>query len=118
RPRRRGRSGRRARRRRRHDVAQPGDRGRARAPRTRSSRVNPLTIIPVAGIGAIRPGDEIAVAVAEAAEAQGTPLATNDCLVVTQKIVSKAEGRLPPLDPLDREARRRLVAAGWATSVG
>ena len=29
--------------------------------------------------------------------------------MVTQKIVSKAEGRLVQLDPLDRDARRRLV---------
>jgi coenzyme F420-0:L-glutamate ligase/coenzyme F420-1:gamma-L-glutamate ligase len=68
-----------------------------------------LTIIPVSGIGEIHPGDEIAALVADAARAQGTPLADGDCLVVTQKIVSKAEGRLVRLDPLDRDARRRLV---------
>jgi coenzyme F420-0:L-glutamate ligase/coenzyme F420-1:gamma-L-glutamate ligase len=68
-----------------------------------------LSIIPVAGIGEIGRGDEIAELVADAARAQGTPLADRDCLVVTQKIVSKAEGRLVPLDPLDRDARRRLV---------
>ena len=32
-----------------------------------------------------------------------------DCLVVTQKIVSKAEGRLVDLDPDDIAARHRLV---------
>ena len=68
-----------------------------------------LTIIPVSGVGEIHPGDEIAALVADAARAQGTPLADGDCLVVTQKIVSKAEGRLVRLDPLDRDARRRLV---------
>jgi coenzyme F420-0:L-glutamate ligase / coenzyme F420-1:gamma-L-glutamate ligase len=68
-----------------------------------------LTIIPVEGIGEIHPGDEIAEVVANAADAQGTPLGNGDCLVVTQKIVSKAEGRLVQLDPLDRDARRRLV---------
>jgi coenzyme F420-0:L-glutamate ligase/coenzyme F420-1:gamma-L-glutamate ligase len=71
--------------------------------------VTPLTIIPVTGIGEIRPDDEIAELVADAARAQGTPLADGDCLVVTQKVVSKAEGRLVELDPLDRDARRRLV---------
>jgi coenzyme F420-0:L-glutamate ligase/coenzyme F420-1:gamma-L-glutamate ligase len=69
----------------------------------------PLTIVPVSGIGEIREGDELAELIADAARAQGTPLADGDCLVVTQKIVSKAEGRLVPLDPLDRDARRRLV---------
>lgn len=68
-----------------------------------------LSIIPIAGIGEIRPGDEIAALIATAATAQATPLLDGDCLVVTQKIVSKAEGRLVELDPLDRDARRRLV---------
>jgi coenzyme F420-0:L-glutamate ligase / coenzyme F420-1:gamma-L-glutamate ligase len=69
----------------------------------------PLSIIPIARIGEIHSGDEIAALVVEAANAQQTPLENGDCLVVTQKIVSKAEGRLVPLDPLDLDARRRLV---------
>jgi len=71
--------------------------------------VTALSITPITGIGEIRPGDEIADVIVSAAAAQGTPLADRDCLVVTQKIVSKTEGRLVPLDPLDRDARRRLV---------
>jgi coenzyme F420-0:L-glutamate ligase/coenzyme F420-1:gamma-L-glutamate ligase len=68
-----------------------------------------LSIIPLEGIGEIRPGDELAVHIADAARVQGTPLADGDCLVVTQKIVSKAEARLVPLDPDDLAARRALV---------
>ena len=68
-----------------------------------------LSVVPIAGIGVIRAGDELADLIARAAADQGTPLADRDCLVVTQKIVSKAEGRMVPLDPLDRDARRRLV---------
>lgn len=68
-----------------------------------------LEIIPVTGIGEIRRGDEIASHVASAAAAAGSPLEDSDCLVVTQKIVSKAEGRLVPLDHADRDARLRLV---------
>jgi coenzyme F420-0:L-glutamate ligase/coenzyme F420-1:gamma-L-glutamate ligase len=49
------------------------------------------------------------VLIAEAARSQGTPLHDADCLVVTQKIVSKAEDRLVPLDPDDLDARRALV---------
>jgi coenzyme F420-0:L-glutamate ligase/coenzyme F420-1:gamma-L-glutamate ligase len=71
--------------------------------------VNPLTIIPVEGIGEIRPGDELAVLIAEASRAQGTPLADRDCIVVTQKVVSKAEGRIVALDHDDLAARRALV---------
>ena len=68
-----------------------------------------LTIIPIRGIPEIAAGDEIATLVAEAASRQKTPLADGDCLVVTQKIVSKAEDRLVPLDPDDAAARRALV---------
>ncbi|HUI48161.1 MAG TPA: coenzyme F420-0:L-glutamate ligase [Acidimicrobiia bacterium] len=76
-----------------------------------------LSVIPIAGIGEIRPGDEIAVAVAAAARAQETPLLDGDCLVVTQKIVSKAENRLVPLDPDDIEARKSLVESESARIV-
>jgi coenzyme F420-0:L-glutamate ligase/coenzyme F420-1:gamma-L-glutamate ligase len=68
-----------------------------------------LQIIPIAGIGEIRPGDELAVLIADAAQQQGTPLADRDCIVVTQKVVSKAENRLVPLDGDDLDARRELV---------
>ena len=68
-----------------------------------------LSILPIGGIGEIHPGDELADLIVDAATAQQTPLADGDCLVVTQKVVSKAEGRLVPLDPLDLDARRRLV---------
>ena len=70
-----------------------------------------LTLIPVTGVPEVRPGDELAVLVDTAAREQGTPLVDGDCLVITQKVVSKAEGRLVPLDAEDREARRRLVDA-------
>jgi coenzyme F420-0:L-glutamate ligase/coenzyme F420-1:gamma-L-glutamate ligase len=68
-----------------------------------------LSIVPINGIGEIRPGDELAALIVDAATAQQTPIADGDCLVVTQKVVSKAEDRLVPLDPLDLDARRRLV---------
>ena len=68
-----------------------------------------LSIIPIAGIGEIRPGDELAAFVARAASEQGDALRDGDCLVVTQKVVSKAENRLVPLDPDDLDARRALV---------
>lgn len=68
-----------------------------------------LTILPVEGIGEIRPGDELAVVIAEAAIAQGTPIVDRDCVVVTQKVVSKAEGRIVALDPDNLDARRAVV---------
>jgi coenzyme F420-0:L-glutamate ligase/coenzyme F420-1:gamma-L-glutamate ligase len=68
-----------------------------------------LSIVPIGGIGEIKPGDELAQLILDAAIAQETPLENSDCLVVTQKVVSKAEGRLVALDPLDLDARRKLV---------
>ncbi|SDQ88788.1 coenzyme F420-0:L-glutamate ligase [Thermostaphylospora chromogena] len=49
-----------------------------------------ITITGVAGIGEVRPGDDIAALIAEA----GADLADGDIVVVTSKIVSKAEGRI------------------------
>jgi coenzyme F420-0:L-glutamate ligase len=68
-----------------------------------------LTVIAVESIGEIRAGDELAVLIADAAVNQGTPLLDGDCVVVTQKVVSKAEGRMVELDPEDLDARRALI---------
>jgi coenzyme F420-0:L-glutamate ligase/coenzyme F420-1:gamma-L-glutamate ligase len=73
--------------------------------------VGALTIIPIEGIPAIHPGDPLGELITTAATGQGTPLADRDCIVVTQKIVSKAEGRLVPLDHEDLAARREIVEA-------
>ena len=70
-----------------------------------------LTIVPIVGIGEIHPGDELAVVIAQAGTDAGTPVLDGDCVVVTQKVVSKAENRLVPLDPDDLDARRALVEA-------
>jgi coenzyme F420-0:L-glutamate ligase/coenzyme F420-1:gamma-L-glutamate ligase len=51
-----------------------------------------ITLIPIEGIGEISPGDEIADLLLAHAE-----LANFDVLVITQKAVSKAEGRLVPV---------------------
>jgi coenzyme F420-0:L-glutamate ligase / coenzyme F420-1:gamma-L-glutamate ligase len=63
-----------------------------------------ISLVPVEGIPEVRPGDELAELVLAAARLQDY-----DVLVITQKVVSKAEGRLVPLDPADLAARRRLV---------
>ena len=62
-----------------------------------------LRILPLRGIGEVRPGDDLAELIADAAAAHGPALADGDILVVTSKIVSKAEGRLVPVTG-DREA--------------
>jgi coenzyme F420-0:L-glutamate ligase/coenzyme F420-1:gamma-L-glutamate ligase len=70
-----------------------------------------LHVFPVDGIAEIVPGDTLGPLILAATREQATPLATGDCLVVTQKIVSKAEGRLVELDQADFAARREVIAA-------
>lgn len=64
----------------------------------------PLSIIPVTGIPEVRPGDELADLIAAA-----VGLADGDVVVVTQKVVSKAEGRLVEVDPDDPVSHKELV---------
>ena len=63
-----------------------------------------LSVIPVGGMPEVRPGDNLAELILERAT-----LAEGDVVVVTQKVVSKAEGRLEALDPDDPRARTALV---------
>lgn len=52
-----------------------------------------LQVVGVAGLPEIVPGTDLATVIHAAAAAEGTPLLDGDVLVVTSKIVSKAEGR-------------------------
>lgn len=64
----------------------------------------------VEGIGEIRPGDQLGDIIADACAAPPNgPLADGDVLVVTQKVVSKAEGRLVPVDADDPLSHKQLV---------
>ena len=63
-----------------------------------------ISLIPVEGIPEVAGGDEIADLVLAAAD-----LADYDVLVVTQKVVSKAEGRLVALADESMDARRQLI---------
>jgi len=49
----------------------------------------------------VQAGDDLASQIMDAAQLQGTPIETGDILVVTQKIVSKAEGRVVRIDSVD-----------------
>ena len=71
-----------------------------------------MRLFPVRGIGEIRPGDDLSEVVARAvrpATPGGPALADGDVVVVTQKIVSKAEGRLVAVDHDDPSAKVALV---------
>ncbi len=66
-----------------------------------------LEIVPVEGVGEVRPGDDLSRLLAKAAP----DLADGDVLVVTQKVVSKAEAQLVPIDPNDPESKAKIVEA-------
>jgi coenzyme F420-0:L-glutamate ligase/coenzyme F420-1:gamma-L-glutamate ligase len=75
-----------------------------------------LEILPVYGIGDVRPGADLAALIATAAPW----LADGDVLVVTSKIVSKAEGRLvevPAAGPERDAAREDVLTAETARPV-
>ena len=57
-----------------------------------------IEVFGLTGMPEFLPGDSVAAAILASAEAQSTPLHNGDVLVVTQKIVSKAEGRLVDLN--------------------
>ena len=68
-----------------------------------------LSVTPLEGIGEVTRGTDLAAEVARAARDCGCALADGDVVVVTQKIVSKAEDRLVPVDPDDPLSHKPLV---------
>jgi coenzyme F420-0:L-glutamate ligase / coenzyme F420-1:gamma-L-glutamate ligase len=67
-----------------------------------------ISILPVEGLPEIGEGDDLAALIAERAE-----LADGDVLVVAQKVVSKAEGRVVRLDEVEpSEQARELAGTG------
>lgn len=69
-----------------------------------------LTAWGIAGIGEIVAGDQLGDIIVEACAAEPNgPLLDGDVLVVTQKIVSKAEGRMVAIDPEDPLSHKALV---------
>ncbi|HSK92993.1 MAG TPA: coenzyme F420-0:L-glutamate ligase [Candidatus Angelobacter sp.] len=72
-----------------------------------------VELVALDGIGEVQPGDDVALLTTKAAEATGLSLADDDVVVVTQKIVSKAEGRLVQLASVEPSDFAREWAARW-----
>ena len=67
-----------------------------------------IEVVPVEGLPEIGEGDDLAALVAERAR-----LEDGDVVVVAQKVVSKAEGRVVRLAEVEASARARALAGGW-----
>jgi coenzyme F420-0:L-glutamate ligase / coenzyme F420-1:gamma-L-glutamate ligase len=70
-----------------------------------------LRIVPIRAIGEISPGIDLGLVIYEALQSQQLELQQGDILVVTQKIVSKAEGRIVKLAEVQPSAFAEIVAA-------
>ena len=94
------------------------------------TRTRPVTLTPLAGVPFVREGDDVARLLGDAIEGAGIAPADFDVVVVTQKILSKAEGRrvrLADVEPsphalelaasLDKDPRIIEVVLGESTDV-
>ncbi|HET8587889.1 MAG TPA: coenzyme F420-0:L-glutamate ligase, partial [Candidatus Limnocylindria bacterium] len=73
-----------------------------------------VELIGLEGIPEVKPGDDLAQLIAAALAAAGIGLRQDDVLVVTQKVVSKAEGRVVELASVQPSA----LAQDWADRWG
>ncbi len=69
-----------------------------------------ILIIPLRGLPEVRPGDDLAALIVGAA-GEEPGIRDGDVVVVTQKVVSKAEGRLVSLDAVDPSTEALRLAA-------
>ena len=73
--------------------------------------VDGFTVAPLAGIGMVAPGDDLAMLLLDALARGGQALADGDVLAVAQKIVSKAEGRQVALEGVAASPAAEALAA-------
>ena len=76
-----------------------------------------LRIIGILGMPEVKPGDDLAELLMDAAHRQDTPIEAGDVLVVTQKVVSKAEDRDIAATPGTRRSSCGKVN-GWCAWTG
>ena len=60
-----------------------------------------VRVIGIEGMPEFKDGDDLAGPMMDAAEAQGTPLEEGDILIVTQKIISKVEGKVVKISDVE-----------------
>ncbi|MGC4190667.1 MAG: coenzyme F420-0:L-glutamate ligase [Thermomicrobiales bacterium] len=72
-----------------------------------------IQILPVGGIPEIRPGDNLGAIVGDAIAASIGSLQEGDIVTVTQKVVSKAEGKLIDLRTIEPSVLASQIASDW-----
>ncbi len=72
-----------------------------------------VRIFGIQGLPEVRPGDDLPALILDAARHQRLGFEDGDVLVVTQKIVSKAEGRIIDLDTVEPGPLARRIAEQW-----
>ena len=78
------------------------------------TQVPTLRLVGLPGFPEIKPGDDLAALVVRGVRRAGLDVTVGDVFVITQKIVSKAEGRLARLDAIEPSA----IARQWSTASG
>ena len=71
-----------------------------------------IRVIGVEGMPEVVAGDDLAAQIMDASQTQGTAIESGDVLVVTQKIVSKAEGRVVPIDSVEASPLALAISEG------
>ena len=72
-----------------------------------------VRLLGIDGIAEVRPGDDLAALIANAIESSGYGLEQGDIVVVTHKIVSKAEGQIIDLREIEASALARQIGERW-----
>ena len=71
-----------------------------------------IRAVGIEGLPEVQAGDDLAGQIIDAAAAQGTPIEDGDVVVVTQKIVSKAEGRVVTIDDVEASPLALAITEG------
>ena len=79
-----------------------------------SASADEIRIIGIAGIPEVRPGDNLGGIISDAIRQQPAGMSSGEVLVIAQKIVSKAEGKVVRLS----QVRPSKVSAEWAKRYG
>ena len=86
-------------------------RKRSAGPRERGPHAPSIQLLPLIGLPEIGEGDNLARLIVQAARKGSVALQQHDILVVAQKIISKAEGRVARLSSVQPSARASQLAA-------